>query len=365
MRRGVGVNVARRCGASTRLGLAIIGLLVTIVAGCQRQPAPESQPLPVRDLALPRDASAPPAFLAGGFDKHLALLCGGTMHRITAGNEAMTVVDQPAPDIRAVWFGPESIIDRWLVRTTRGAAVASRDVAIALADWPSGADIGPAIFASGGTALAAAPLSGPDRDVRLWEFKPGRAQPGFLPGRPLIVPLTEGRTARFLDLDITGRYLMVIDDGGRIAIYHAPDRKPAYEQTLDPATEGAIRTADLSPEGDWFVAAARTVRVRAWRLPFMSAPLSSFGDVEQVFFAGGVKALITVDEHGLAIRWLLNYGDVKAEATAQLDSINVAVAPDAAGLSLFSLTRDGRVRGWATADLVELEALGAALCGER
>ena len=328
-------------------------------------PAPDSQPVPVGQLTSQRDAAAPPVFLGGGFDKRIALLCGATLHRITAGNEAMSVADQPALDVRAAWFAPEPIIDRWLVRTSDGAAVAARELAIPLPDWPAGADIGPAIFASGGTALAAAPAAGSDRNVRLWEFKPSRDQPGFLPGRPLIVPLAEGRTARFLDLDITGKYLMIIDDGGRIAIYRAPDTKPAYEQTLDPSTEGAIRAADLSPEGDWFVAAARTVRVRAWRLPFMSAPLGSFGDVEQVFFAGGVKALVTVDENGLAIRWLLNYGDVKAEATAQLDSVNVAVASDASGLSLFELATDGRVRGWATADLVELEAMGTGVCGER
>jgi len=342
-----------------------VGVLLTLVAGCQKAPAPGSQPVPVGQLALKRDAAAPPAFLGGGFDKRMALLCGATLHRITAGNEAMTVADQPALDVRAAWFGTEPIIDRWLVRTADGVAVVARDLAVPLSDWPAGADIGPAVFASGGTSLAAAPVAGADRNVRLWEFEPSRGQPGFLPRRPLIVPLAEGRTARFLDLDISGKYLMIVDDGGRIAIYKAPDTKPAYEHTLDPATEGAIRAADLSPEGDWFVAAARTVRVRAWRLPFMSAPLGSFGDVDQVFFAGGVKALVTVDENGLAIRWLLNYGDVKAEATAQLDSVNVAVASDASGLSLYSLTTDGRVRGWATADLVELEAMGQALCEEK
>lgn len=357
------LGLATRSGLAARSGLAIVSLFVTIVAGCQKQPATALQPLPIRQISRPRVVSATPFFLAGGVDRTIALLCGASLHRITAGNEAMTVVEQPAPDVRAAWFGPDALIDRWLVRTTDGAAVASRELAIPLPGWPNGIDIGPAVFATGGTALAAAPADGPDRDVRLWEFKPSRGQPGFLPERPLVIPLAEGRTARFLDLDITGKYLMVVDDGGRIAIYKTPDTKPAYEQTLDPATEGAIRTADLSPEGDWFVAAARTVRVRAWRLPFMSAPLSSFGDVEHVFFAGGVEALITVDENGLAIRWLLNYGDVKADATAQLDSVNVAVSPDAAGRALFSLTSDGRVRGWATADLVELEAMAAGVCG--
>jgi hypothetical protein len=340
----------------------LVALLIPSIA-CQRAIPPAGQPAPVSQVALARPADAAPRFVAGGTDRIVGLLCGGTLHRLVAGNEALMPGAAPAVDIRAAWFGPDAVIDRWLVRTNDGLAVTTRDLAVPLPGWPAGVDVGPAVFAAGGATLAAAPAGGTDRQVRVWDFEPSKVQPGFAPDGPLLLPVADGATVTFVDLDLTGKYILTVDDQGHIAIHQAPGTKPVYTQTLDPATEGAIRAADLSSDGDWFVVAARRVTVRAWRLPFMSAPLTSFGGVEHVFFAGGVEALVTVDENGLAIRWLLNYGKVKADATAQLDSLTTAVASDAAGRLLVSLTPDGRVRAWPTATLAELEAMTQPLCG--
>jgi len=344
---------------------SVIPAIIVLVGsgGCQRQGAIKNQPVPAQQAALVRPSDASPRFLAGGTDRTIGLLCGSTLHRLVAGNESMTPTEVPASDIRAAWFGPDPLIDRCLVRTTDGIALASRDLAVPLPGWPAGSEVGPAVFASGGATLAAAPDGGADRAIRVWELKPSRVQPGIAPDAPLLLPVAEGATATFVDLDLTGKYVLVVDDQGHIAVYQAPGKKPVYTQTLDPATEGKIVAADLSSEGDWFVVAARNVRVRAWRLPFMSAPLTSFGGVEHVFFAGGVEALVTVDENGLAIRWLLNYGNVKADATAQLDSLTVDVTADAGGRTMFSLTPDGHVRGWDTATLAEFETMTRPICG--
>ncbi|HEX7880857.1 MAG TPA: hypothetical protein VF720_15705 [Candidatus Eisenbacteria bacterium] len=352
----------RRGAMSTVILSLVILATLALVTACQRATPPAGKPAPVSEVALARSPDAAPRFVSGGTDRIVGLLCGATLHRFVAGNEALSPSSAPAVDIRAAWFGPDPIIDRWLVRTNDGIAVTTRDLAVPMPEWPAGADVGPAVFASGGATLAAAPAGGDDRRVRVCNFEPSKVQPGFVADNPLILPVAEGATVLFVDLDLTGKYILTVDDQGHIGVYQAPGTKPVYTQTLDPETEGTIRAADLSPEGDWFVVSARSVKVRAWRLPFMSAPLTSFGDVTQVFFAGGVESLITVDENGLAIRWLLNYGKVKAEATAQLDSLTTAVTADASGRLLMSLTPDGRVRAWPTATLAELEALTQRVC---
>jgi WD40 repeat protein len=200
--------------------------------------------------------------------------------------------------------------------------------------------------------VAAAPAGGSDRAVRIWR------RPDW---SPLTLAVTAGRTARHLSWDDSGRYLLVVDDANRVAIYKLPDTKPVYDQVLDPDSEGTITAADLSPDGDWFVLAAEKIRVRSWRLPFLSAPLAAWGRVNAVFFAGGVEALVTYDETGAAIRWLLNNGNVQAGGSAQLGTA-AAWGFDSGGRVLALLDSSGVAGGWRTEDLTGLEAIATPLC---
>jgi hypothetical protein len=330
--------------------------LVLIVAGCGRSTPPaEAPPKPVRDVAVARPVTAPPAFVSGGAPGTVGLLCGDTFLRLTAGHESVTLTRGDGWDRAAAHFGEAPEADRFLLRTADGPAWVQQGEARVLPGWPAATPVGVAAVARSGAAVAAAPTDdAPDRGVRIWTLPPA--------AQPTVLPDELGATVTHLAFDEAGKYLLVADDTGRVAIYQLPDRKPVFTQEFDPATEGAILDVDLSPEGDWFVVSANAVRVRSWRLPFMSAPLAGFGRVHTVFFAGSLEALVTVDEAGSAIRWLLNYGQVKPAASALVDS-TLALGHDAAGQALFALRDDGRIRSWRTSDLAELERLPAVLCG--
>jgi WD40 repeat protein len=210
-----------------------------------------------------------------------------------------------------------------------------------------------AVFSPDGRTLAVAPGGAAgDRSIRLYTIPPAR---------PLALEPVGPAAAEHLAWDGAGKYLLAAATDGRVAIYQVPKKKPVYRETLDPAVEGRITAADLSPDGDWFVLAAGSIRLRTWRLPFMSAPLKAWGEVRQVFFVEGNAAVVTIDETGSAIRWLVNYGKVKADRTASLGTVRAGAA-SSDGAGFFTLDASGRIRGWRSADLEAIAAVDTSWC---
>lgn len=310
---------------------------------------------PVDQLVAARQPAAPPRLLAGGDGAHAALLCGASMHRLTVGPAAVDLTGGAARDAATAWFGADAAADCYLGMGPEGPALARGGQAWRLPGWPAGAGLSAAAFSPDGRLLAAAP-SGSTGSSAL------RVYP-VPPARPLVLNSTGSGVVEHLAWDATGKYLLATRDDGEVTIYQLPKSKPVYRQRLDPAVEGRITAADLSPDGDWFVVAASSIRLRTWRLPFLSAPLQAWGEVRQVFFVDGNAAVITIDETDSAIRWLVNYGKVKSDRTANLGTLR-ATAVSADGSTFFTFDTSGHLKAWRGADLQSVEAADTTICRE-
>lgn len=328
-------------------------LLPLAIAGCGGGGGRAEAPRPIGDLLAARQVAAPPRLLAGATADHAALLCGPSLHRLTNRPNQLETAPGEGRDYLAAWFGAEAEADCFLGTGPEGPAVARGGQAWRLPGWPAGAGVSVAAFSPDGTTLAVAPGGSlADVSVRLYTVPPAT---------PIVLAMEGRATVEHLAWDGTGKYLLTTDDEGEISIFQKPQKKPVYRQKLDPAVEGPITAVNLSPDGDWFVVAANSIRLRTWRLPFLSAPLKAWGEVRQVFFVAGNAAVVTIDETDSAIRWLVNYGKVKSDRSANLGTLRAsAVSADGAGF--YTLDTSGRIKAWDASNLEAVEATDSTLC---
>lgn len=294
-----------------------------------------------------------PRFVAGGASGDVALICGSSLQRVRSTGEMLTASEETGWDCLAASFGADGSAQRFVVRTGEGPALVEGTQAWLLPGWPRGAAATAAAFSPDGRMLAAAP-AGPDpaAAVIVWSLPLKRV---------LTIPPRNGGAVQLLAWSRNSRSLMIADDKGTVVVHRPPKKKPVFVQDSDLAVEGPISAIDISPDGDWIVVAANAIRVRAWRLPFMNTQLKAWGRVERVFFAGESGTVITVDETSAAIRWLVNYGKVRADTSRTLGDI-VKVGAPVGGAFFLGLGRDGSVHGWRSSDLEPLGDLPAALC---
>jgi WD40 repeat protein len=158
-----------------------------------------------------------------------------------------------------------------------------------------------------------------------------------------------------------GKTLLVVDDNNRVSIFQPPKAKPVFTQEVDIGTEGRITAVDISSDGDWYLMAAKAIRIRAWRLPFMNAELTAWGTVRRVFFAGDVNEVVTIDATDAAVHWFVNNGNVVADTMEALGDI-VTVGVPMAGNMFFGLDSGGHVRGWRSGNLQPLDEVDRPLC---
>jgi hypothetical protein len=93
----------------------------------------------------------------------------------------------------------------------------------------------------------------------------------------------------------------------------------------------------------------------------MNAPLKPWGRVRRVFFAGDVGSVVTIDETNMAINWLINYGNVKAQATRELGSMAVFGVPPG-GTLFYGVDSAGSVHAWRSSDLEPIDPAAEGVC---
>lgn len=338
---------ARAAHASRTIVAA--ALAATLVACGQGPPRPAGTAAELLTRAAPSDTV--PVFVGGGAPGNLTVRVGAQQARLEFTNERLTVTGEEAVHLLAAWRDPRGIAERSLARGPNGPLIVEGGQAYELPGWPAGVTAELAAFAPDGRSVVIGlGGSGTPGPVGLWSIPPGA--PKFLGA--------EGGTARRMALSLDGRSLILADAANTLSIFRLPKPKPVYSQTYDPASEGRISAVDLSPDGDWFVVAANAVTVRAWKLPFMNAPLQPWGRLKAAFFAGEVGSIITVDETNTAIRWAVNYGNIRAAVTRPLPGIDVVGAP-LAGQFFAGVDSAGVLHAWRSGDLEPLESSRGSL----
>lgn len=341
-------------GAAARGALVpgLLGLAALVACG---PPAPRSVGSAAEHVRRPAPADTLPVFVAGGAPGNLLFRRGANQARLVFSNEQLSVTREEAFELLAAWRDPRGGAERSLGVGPNGPLIVEGGQAYELPEWPPGATAVSAAFTSNGRNLAIG-LSGDNLPgpVGVWTIPPG-------PPRFLGQPGSAG--ARRFAWSLDGKCLILADAANELSIFRLPGSKAVYSQRYDPGSEGRIGAVDLSPDGDWFVVAANAVTVRAWKLPFMSAALQPWGKVKAVFFAGEVGSIVTVDETNTAIRWAVNYGDVRAAVSRHLDGMDVIRAP-VAGQFFAGVDSAGILHAWRSGDLEPLQSsLGTAPFG--
>lgn len=340
-------RLSRRRGASgfgVRVALGFLPAFVSAFLGCGGgAPAPAG---PAATLLRPLAAAdSVPAFTGGGAPGDLLVRCGTRQARLKFGNETVGLQSAEAFELLAAWRDPKSTLERWLGPGADAPLFVEGGQAYALPGWPAGATVVRAAFSPDGRHLAIG-LSGSGLPGSLGIWPVPLGAPQFLGG-------SGGAAARLLAWSGDGRTVAMTDADNVLSIYRLPGGKPVYRLAFDPGTEGRVSGIDLSPDGDWYVAAANAVILRAWKLPFMNTQLAPWGGVKAVFFAGEVGSIVTVDETNTAIRWAVNYGNVRVAVSRHLAGIDRVQAP-AAGQYFAGVDSAGVLHGWRSGDLESL-----------